>query len=161
MIAESLQDNLPLFNKLQTVRVQNLTKRVGKRIELPDDGIVGDYLTDGEEVYFKVDSNNFWLKVKFKMFVTPSKQSSVEGRIELRIDKEEKMINLKKKLQIMMIKLWSMNDCRKADTYYLIDKFEVSSLMPPNDESLLESSANLSMQPNLGESQKNDRTLLQ
>ena len=33
-----------------------------------------------------------------------------------------------------MIKLWSTAESKKEDTYYLIDKFDVHSLMPPTED---------------------------
>lgn len=48
------------------------------------------------------------------------------------------MVNVKKKLQILMIKLWSHSEAKKSDTFYLIDKFEVASLLPPAEESIME-----------------------
>ena len=69
MIAEAMQDDFAMFSKLQNVRVLNLTKKNGKRQELPPEGIIGDHLIDGEEVYFKGDSLNLWLKINFRLFV--------------------------------------------------------------------------------------------
>jgi hypothetical protein len=60
----------------------------------------------------------------------------IEGNIEIRIEKSEKMINLKKKLQILMIRLWSQCDAKQKDTFYLIDRFDVVSLMPPADDGI-------------------------
>ena len=98
MIAEAMQDDFAMFSRLQNVRVLNLTKKNGKRQELPEEGLIGDHLIDGEEVYFKGDSLNLWLKINFRLFVQPTAQPMVEGNIELRVDKEEKMSQLKKKL---------------------------------------------------------------
>ena len=44
------------------------------------------------------------------------------------------MTSLRKKLQILMIKLWAHSSAQKKDTYYTIDKLEIASLMPPIEE---------------------------
>ena len=62
----------------------------------------------------------------------------VEGNTELRIDKNEKMTNLKKKIQILMIQLWGYSATPLKDTYYMIDRIEISSLMPPVEDNLKE-----------------------
>jgi hypothetical protein len=61
------------------------------------------HLKDGEEIYFRIESMNFWLKVNYKLH---SPQSLVEGNIEVRVDKGDKLLGVKKKLQLLMIKLW-------------------------------------------------------
>jgi hypothetical protein len=63
-----VQDNFELFKGLQLVRVFNLTRKRGKRMELPTEGLVGDYLIDGEEIYFRLESLNFWLKVEYRLY---------------------------------------------------------------------------------------------
>jgi len=35
---------------------------------LPLDSYITDFLADGDEILFYVDSINFWLKVNFKMY---------------------------------------------------------------------------------------------
>ena len=55
----------------------------------------------------------------------------VEGNTEIRIDRDEKMVNLRKKLQILMIKVWSLKAEQNEDMFYTLDKFEVASLYAP------------------------------
>jgi len=62
-------------------------------------------LRDGEEIYFRIESMNFWLKVHYQLFSATC--GRVEGRIELKVNKGEKLTIVKKKLQILMIKLWA------------------------------------------------------
>ena len=62
-------------------------------------------MRDGEEIYFRLESMNFWLKVHYRLISATC--GRVEGRIELKVDKGEKLVNVKKKLQILMIKLWA------------------------------------------------------
>jgi len=62
----------------------------------------------------------------------------VEGNTELRIDKNEKMTTLKKKIQILMIQLWGYSATPQKDTYYMIDRVEIASLMPPVEDNLKE-----------------------
>lgn len=71
--------------------------------DLPETGVIKDHLQDGEEIFFEITSINFWLKVNFRLYAQPFTSPQVEGKTELRIDKNEKMTNLKKKLQILMI----------------------------------------------------------
>lgn len=66
-----MQDNFLLFKRLQNVRALNVTKKGGKRQELPLEGIISDHLKDGEEIYFQVESMNFWLKVNFRLYSKP------------------------------------------------------------------------------------------
>jgi hypothetical protein len=36
--------------------------------DIPETGIISDYLQDGEEVFFEITSINFWLKVNFRLY---------------------------------------------------------------------------------------------
>ena len=49
------------------VRALNITAKHGKRQELPLEDTVGMHLKDGEEIYFRIESMNFWLKVNYKL----------------------------------------------------------------------------------------------
>lgn len=130
-----MQDNFLLYKNLQMVRALNITAKQGKRQELPLEDMVGQHLKDGEEIYFRVESMNFWLKVNFKLSSTTCGQ--VEGNIELWIDKGEKLAVVKKKLQILMIKLWA-HSIKQRDMFFMLDKFEVASLLPPAEDSVFE-----------------------
>ena len=54
-----------VFQSLDGVRAFNITKVQNKQLDLKDDFMVSDYLSDGEEVLFEIDSSNFWLRIKF------------------------------------------------------------------------------------------------
>ena len=101
-----MQDNFQLFKTLDGLRAHNLSKKTKRLADLPETGTISDYLQDGEEIFFELSSINFWLKVNFKLYSQPHTLPLVEGYTELRIDKNEKMTNLKKKIQILMIQLW-------------------------------------------------------
>lgn len=58
----------------------------------------------------------------------------LEGNTEIRVDMSEKMSDLRKKLQILMIKIWSLKYEGNQDTLYMLDKFEVASLYAPKEK---------------------------
>ncbi len=77
---------------------------------------------------FQIDSNNFWLKINYNLQASAVKH--VQGAIEIRIDKSEKMFYIKHKLQILLIKIWYHSIEKQSDTFYTMDKFEIVSLNP-------------------------------
>ena len=54
-----------IFQSLDGVRAFNITKEKNKQLNLKEEFIISDYLNDGEEVLFEIDSSNFWLRIKF------------------------------------------------------------------------------------------------
>jgi hypothetical protein len=82
---------------------------------LPRDAEVREWLNDGDECFFTVDSINFWLSVKFTV------NNALSGTIDLKIDKAEKLLLLKKRLQILMVKVWYHSELREKDTFYMLD----------------------------------------
>jgi hypothetical protein len=93
VIGEMLQDTFLEFNKLSMLRATNITKIQNKKFELPPDSLISDFLADGDEIMFFVDSINFWLKVNFKMYCLPNMlKPEVDGSIELRLEKSDKIL---------------------------------------------------------------------
>ena len=129
-----MQQSYDLFNKLDMVRATSVIKAsaratLNKALALECE--VKEHLADGDEVLFQIDSINFWLCVNFNLFTDRGDKPLMEGSIEIRVDKAEKMQNIKKKLQILLIKIWYHSNEKKADTYYVIDEFTINSLYPP------------------------------
>lgn len=81
-------------------------------------------LEDGEEVFFDLESHDLWLQVVFNML--NKKEVIIYGSTELRIEKNEKLSTLKKKLQKFSINLWSK--MLKGDgSLYIIDSFDLKT----------------------------------
>ena len=57
-----------VFQSLDCVRAFNITKVSNKQLDLKEDFVISDYLSDGEEILFEIDSSNLWLRVKFQLY---------------------------------------------------------------------------------------------
>ena len=66
IIGESMKTcHTDVFQSLDGVRAFNITKVQNKQLDLKEDFLVSDFLSDGEEVLFEIESFNFWLRIKF------------------------------------------------------------------------------------------------
>ena len=76
-----------VFQSLDGVRAFNITKVQNKQLDLKDEFMVSDHLSDGEEVLFEIDSANFWLRIKFQLY--SQRKLTIEGFTQVRINKNE------------------------------------------------------------------------
>ena len=68
VIGESMKNSHIDFQSLNFVKAFNITKVSDKLLNLKEEYIVSDYLKPDEEVLFEIDSANFWLRIKFKLY---------------------------------------------------------------------------------------------
>lgn len=66
------------------------------RLSLRSCDRVGQYLKDGEEVLFEIESKNMWVKVIFRLI--GADEIKVYGSQEMLVDKRETMWSFKNKL---------------------------------------------------------------
>ena len=78
---------------------------------------MSDFLADGDEILFQIDSINFWLRVTFNMYINQNSKANVEGSIELRIDKSEKILSLKKRFRFCSSKFGIIQTKRKQTLF--------------------------------------------
>ena len=53
------------------------------------------------------------------------------------------MLKVYKKIQILMIKIWYNSGEFTDDTFYMIEKFQIDTLMPPVDKKVKENAESL------------------
>ena len=68
IIGESMKNSHIDFQSLNFVKAFNITKVSDKALILKEEFIVSDYLSPDDHVLFEIDSANFWLRIKFKLY---------------------------------------------------------------------------------------------
>lgn len=89
-----------------------------------DNDLVVNVLSDGEEVYFELESYDLWLLVIFNLFSEDN--LLIYGNAEFRIEKHERLENLKKKLQKFTINMWSKMH-KGSEVLYIMESFDLKT----------------------------------
>ena len=89
-------------------------------------GIVGDFIKNGDKVFFELDYQEFWIEVDVSLFCL-NKHLKIE--LSLRIDKNDKFENLKQDIASISICLWNHFVKKQQDfhvyDYFLLKEFEI------------------------------------
>lgn len=56
------------FQNLEGVRAFNITMDKNKQVDLKDHFLVIDYLDDNDQIWFEIESVNFWLHINFSLY---------------------------------------------------------------------------------------------
>ena len=116
-----MESNYELYRNLRGLKAEYVIKK-NRQQKLEPKEIVKDVLTDGEEVLFELQSNDLWLRIKFNLF--DRDQLIIYGSTEMRVDKHETVLEMKKKLQKFSLKLWSR--LHKGDEQlYIVDNIDL------------------------------------
>ena len=69
LIGESLKTHFPdEFESLDGVRAFNITLEKDKMRSLKDSDIIDESFQDRDQIFFEIDSLNFWLRIKFLLY---------------------------------------------------------------------------------------------
>jgi hypothetical protein len=100
-------------------------------------GIVGDFIKNGDKVFFELDYQEFWIEVEVSLFCL-NKHLKIE--ISLRIDKNDKFENLKQDIASISICLWNHFVKKQQDfhvyDYFLLKEFEILDFQEKPKESI-------------------------
>lgn len=119
-IACKLEQNYELFRNLQGLKVVEMYKKGSKQM-LKAEELIKQNLKDGEEVLCEIESTDLWLRLIFRYY--DMSKISINGHADLRIEHNESILELKKKIQKFSIKLWSrMHKC--CENIFIMDKID-------------------------------------
>ncbi len=92
---------------------------------LDDEALVKSVLTDGEDVYFDLESYDLWLQVVFHLL--HKDELLIYGMTEVRIEKNEPIEYLRKRLQKVAYNMWS-KALGSEDKLYVVDHFDIKTV---------------------------------
>lgn len=95
-----------LYKGLRNLQASKIVRRLLPTASqvLVDSDKVKDVLADGEEVLFELESQDVWIKVVFHMYNLD--ELLTYSFTEVRVEKSESLIDLKKKLQRVAYEIW-------------------------------------------------------
>lgn len=108
-------EKFPQYNKLAGLRAENLEKRATSEA-LPSNGLVGDFITSGEEILCDLLSEDLWLFVKF--YLRGSFEQKVID-IEVKVGKNQAVNYVLMVVERMAMNFWS-SVCSKELNYYYV-----------------------------------------
>lgn len=124
-IGERMESTYELYRNLRGVTAEFVIKK-SNRQRLEPDELVCAHLVDGEEILFELQSNDLWIRVRYNLL--DRETPTVYGSTEMRIDKYETLLEMKRKLQKFSMKLWSRM-LKGEDQLYVIDSIDIRTKM--------------------------------
>ena len=123
-IGELMDFNYDTYCGLRNLQASKIVKKQTNQV-LMDDEIVKSVLSDGDEVLFELESLDLWLQVVFHFL--HKEELLIYGMTEIRVEKQEKLEDLKKKLQKVAFDMWS-KALQSYDELYVVDSFELKTV---------------------------------
>ena len=78
---------------------------------LPQNGKIGEYILENEQLLFEIDSNDIWVRVKLQMV---EQLNLIEAEMDLKIDKTMVKSSFDDMIQKLALKMW--NECSQVFT---------------------------------------------
>ena len=114
----------PEYQDLEGLTAKNLTK-MDEDKNLPTEGKVGDYLRNGDIIYFDLVSNEVWIKVNISMINIIYKEFVLNVIMDVKVKNESSFRDLRIKLLKYGIMCF-LNKYRNEKLHYIISKFNLS-----------------------------------
>lgn len=115
-------ESYPEFKNLSSLKVSNLTKKTTKNeeVQLPKEGLIKDFIKTGDIIYCDVSSEEYWIKVIFKLHsIVVKKVIKLDYKISKLISfRKLKMILLKNGCNIFIEQV-SQAPINEQYTYYI------------------------------------------
>ena len=114
----------PEYQELEGLTAKNLTK-MDEEKNLPTEGKVGDFLRNGDIIYFDLVSNEVWIKVNINMNDIMNKDIRLNVIMDVKVKNESSFRELRIKLLKYGI-ICFLNKHKREKFHYIISKFNLS-----------------------------------
>ena len=122
-IGEKIESAYELYRGLRNLQASKIWKKTNGQM-LFDEEVVNKVLKDGDEILFELESYDLWLTVVFHLL--HKSEPYIYGMTDIRIEKNEKIEDMKKKLQKLAYNMWS-KALRWDNKLYVVDSFDLKT----------------------------------